>query len=110
MLKVHPYLNGQDLGEKISGWVSVRYDITPYVKAKREQTHRGRGFAKTFGPAVWPGRRLSDFRRHLSARLSRNPTEDLPFSLHAEGDKKGSLSVESHRRRRRQGRRVSPIG
>src|SRR5574344_978113 len=37
MLKVHPYLNGTDLGEKISGWVSVRYDITSLLKAKNNR-------------------------------------------------------------------------
>jgi beta-galactosidase len=34
MLKVHPYLNGVDLGEQISGWVEVRYDVSEIIKEK----------------------------------------------------------------------------
>jgi beta-galactosidase len=34
MLKVHPYLNGVDLGERISGWLEVVYDVTGILKEK----------------------------------------------------------------------------
>ncbi|MCI2111724.1 MAG: glycoside hydrolase family 2 protein [Bacilli bacterium] len=34
MLKVHPFLNGVDLGERVSGWVPVRYDIASSLKER----------------------------------------------------------------------------
>ena len=34
MLKARIYLNGNDLGEHISGWVQVKLDVTKYVKQK----------------------------------------------------------------------------
>ena len=34
MLKARIYLNGNDLGEYISGWVQVKLDVTKYVKQK----------------------------------------------------------------------------
>ena len=34
MLKARIYLNGQDLGEHISGWVQVKLDVTDIVKQK----------------------------------------------------------------------------
>lgn len=37
MLKVHAYLNGFDLGEKISGWVPVEFDITKQAKDKNNR-------------------------------------------------------------------------
>lgn len=34
MLKAHVYLNGEDLGQKISGWLPIVFDITKNVKEK----------------------------------------------------------------------------
>ena len=34
MLKARIYINGNDLGEYISGWVQVKLDVTKYVKQK----------------------------------------------------------------------------
>ena len=34
MLKARIYLNGQDLGEHISGYVKIRIDVTKYIKQK----------------------------------------------------------------------------
>ena len=34
MLKARIYLNGNDLGEHLSGWVKVKLDVTPYIKQK----------------------------------------------------------------------------
>ena len=34
MLKARIYLNGNDLGQHISGWVQVKLDVTKYVKQK----------------------------------------------------------------------------
>ena len=34
MLKVHPYLNDIDLGEQVSGWIPVSYQIGEILKAK----------------------------------------------------------------------------
>ena len=34
MLKARIYLNGQDLGEHISGWVKVEIDVTKYIQQK----------------------------------------------------------------------------
>ena len=34
MLKARIYLNGQDLGEHISGWVKVEIDVSKYIKQK----------------------------------------------------------------------------
>ena len=34
MLKARIYLNGNDLGEHLSGWVKVKLDVTKYIKQK----------------------------------------------------------------------------
>ena len=34
MLKARIYLNGQDLGEHISGWIKVEIDVSKYIKQK----------------------------------------------------------------------------
>lgn len=37
MLKVHCYLNGTDLGEKLSGWLPVEYEITDTLNDKHNR-------------------------------------------------------------------------
>lgn len=96
MLKVHPYLNGVDLGEKLSGWVSVRYDITAAVKEKDNRlvvVVDGRE-----DPLVPPFGRVVDYLTfagiYRGVHLEARPKTYIK-SLHAEGDKKGVLHVES---------------
>ena len=40
MLKARIYLNGQDLGEHISGWVKVEIDVSKYIKQKDNKFQR----------------------------------------------------------------------
>jgi beta-galactosidase len=96
MLKVHPYLNGVDLGEKLSGWVEARYDITPYVKEK--DNHLIVVVDSREDKSVPPFGRVVDYLTfagiYRPVHLEVRPKTYLK-SLHAEGDKKGLLRVES---------------
>ena len=96
MLKVHPYLNGVDLGEKISGWVAARYDITPFVKATDNRLlvvvdSREDKMVPPFGLVV---DYLTFAGIYRPVYLETRPKTYLK-SFHAEGSKKGLLTVES---------------
>jgi beta-galactosidase len=96
MLKVHPYLNGHDLGEKISGWVSVRYDITPYVLEKGNRLVVV--VDSTEDPHVPPFGRVVDYLTfagiYRPVRVETRPKTYIK-SLHAEGNKKGLLTLDA---------------
>jgi beta-galactosidase len=96
MLKVHPYLNGQDLGEKLSGWVPVRYDITPYVKASGNKLIVIVDSKED--PLVPPFGKVVDYLTfagiYRPVYIETRPKTYLS-ALHAEGSRTGLLSVES---------------
>ncbi|MFA6620349.1 MAG: glycoside hydrolase family 2 TIM barrel-domain containing protein [Bacilli bacterium] len=96
MLKVHPYLNGIDLGEKLSGWVSVSYDISAALKEKDNRLvvvvdSREDPLVPPFGRAV---DYLTFAGIYRGVHLETRPKTYLK-SFHAEGDKKGVLHVDS---------------
>lgn len=95
MLKLHPYLNGVDLGEKVSGWVPVSYDITSALKAKNNRllvVVDGRE-----DPHVPPFGRVVDYLTFAGIyRPVYLESKPLPYfsSLHVEGNKEGRLHLE----------------
>jgi beta-galactosidase len=96
MLKAHVYLNGHDLGEQLSGWMSVSFDLTPYLIRKdnrlvivvdsREDPH-----VPPFGKAV---DYLTFAGIYRPVYLVYEPKTHLSF-VHAEGHADGTLKVES---------------
>jgi hypothetical protein len=97
MLKVHPYLNGVDLGEKLSGWVSVRYDITA-VSLKKKDNRLVVVVDGREDPLVPPFGRVVDYLTfagiYRGVHLEARPKTYIK-SLHAEGEKKVFLTFES---------------
>jgi beta-galactosidase len=95
MLKVHPYLNGVDLGEKISGWVPVVYDITSYVKPKNNRLLVVVDSQED--PKIPPFGRVVDYLTfagiYRPVYLESKPATYLS-SLHVEGNQEGHLHLE----------------
>jgi beta-galactosidase len=95
MLKFHLFVNENDLGEIVSGWVPCSFDITDYVKAKDnrltvvvsgEEDPHIPPFGKTVDYLTFAG-------IYRPVYLERLPLTYIK-SLHASGDERGHLSIQ----------------
>lgn len=96
MLKVHCYLNGHDLGERISGWVKASFDVTGLIKATGNRLlavvdSREDPEVPPFGGAV---DYLTFAGIYRPVYLERRPKTYIA-SLHATASANGHLSIFS---------------
>jgi beta-galactosidase len=95
MLKVHAYLNDNDLGERISGWIPVVYDVGAYLKEKgnrlvvvvdSEEDPTVPPFGKAVDYLTFAG-----IYRPVSLEIV---PKTYIGALHASADMKGNLSIK----------------